>query len=147
MFTGRKAIPSSLKCCGSGPCRTCCARDRNVEGINADGPPTAPSECGSEAAPNLPTLQHWFVYAYEEGKQAAFSFCARSANTDVWRSKAAGKLRFKNDEMSRWSLLRHRKDQLMRAHLGLLFLSSRSEISIYAQRFITLLSQSTGDGS
>jgi hypothetical protein len=73
---GKKGYPVQVGYCGSGPCRTCCSRDRKAEGINADGPPTAPWGCGSQAAPNLPSFN--------------FGSCARTkkVNTDcffVWR--------------------------------------------------------------
>lgn len=81
-----------MKSCGSGPCRTCCAWDRKAEGITVDGPPTAPWGCGSQASPNLPIFSSGFIARPEEPTQTPFPSCARSRNTDLWRSNTTNRL-------------------------------------------------------
>lgn len=76
---GKKGNPFQVECCGSGPCRTCCSRDRKAEGINADGPPTAPWGCGSQAAPNLPSFN--------------FGSCARTKVNTAWFFRFTSDLR------------------------------------------------------
>ena len=130
-----------MKSCGSGPCRTCCAWDRKAEGITVDGPPTAPWGCGSQASPNLPIFSSGFIARPEEPTQTPFPSCARSRNTDLWRSNT-NKLTDCNTVIAT-KCCAESKDPIIRRHSKLLFPFSRTNSTNHASGTINYIHKST----